>query len=135
VSYVFHHFRLRTLIYLIALFASDGDTFRREFKFCKKRNKWVGNPATCAEVKDLLTSLKNKAAADGERHHSAAMKYSYLAQMINWSESVCPFDPDSAPRSEDLTIEARSFQTEHIRFRAFASLAWTLWTRFATELN
>ena len=128
--YLYHALRLSD-----CFLASDGDTFRTGFRFCEKQNKWVGNPATCAEVRDLLISLKNKAAADGgaERHHSVAMKYEYLAQMISWSESVCPFNPESAP--DDLTIEIRAFQTEHIRFRAFSSLAWTLWTRFAPVKN
>ena len=126
----YHLYESRTPIHLIAPSTSDGDTFRNEFKFCEKRDKWVGNPATCAEVKDLLTSLKNKTAADGgERRHSAAMKYTYLAQMMRWSELVCPFDPNSM-HIPNLTIDTRAFQTEHIRFRAFASVAWTLWTRF-----
>lgn len=112
------------------IFIRSGDLFQGKFEYSDRRKKWVGNPATCAEVKDLLTSVKNKAASDGgERNHSAAMSYKLLEQMTSWSESVCPFNPEDAPPLESLTIEARTILTEHVMFRALSALAFTLWTR------
>jgi hypothetical protein len=95
--------------------------------------RWVGNPALCAEVQDIIKSISNRAAADGgERTHSAPMTYKLLKKMVDWSNSVCPYDHQDLaldPAKFGLSVEEKIFRTQHICFRAFASLAWTLWTR------
>jgi hypothetical protein len=117
--------------------ARDGNTYRGDWHFCERTCQWIGNPALCAEVQDILKSISNRAAADGgERTHSAAMTYGLLEKMIDWSNRACPYDPPVAattlldPAKFGLrSAEEEIFQTQHICFRAFASLAWTLWTR------
>ncbi|KAH9830800.1 uncharacterized protein C8Q71DRAFT_842312 [Rhodofomes roseus] len=105
----------------------EGDLYRGEWRFDEHRSRWVGNPATCAEVRDILKAIKNKANADGgERTHSVAMRYDYLKAIIEWSETECP--PAEAmvtPRD----VAHRTKVTTHLFFRAFASTGWTIWTR------
>jgi hypothetical protein len=115
--------------YLIYGF-SDGDVYRGAFRFCDRRGRWVGNPATTADVKDLIKSLQNKAAADGgERTHSVPITYKLLEKMMNWSNQVSPYDPKATAALSSLSPAERQTQTQHVMFRAFASLTWTLWAR------
>jgi hypothetical protein len=115
---------------LISSLCRDGDLYRGEFRFCERRGQWVGNPADTAEVKDLLKALQNKAAANGgERAHSVAITYELLEKMMNWSNDVCPYDPNTAAAFSSLSPAERHIQTQHICFRAFTSLTWTLWAR------
>ncbi|TFY52689.1 hypothetical protein EVJ58_g9871 [Rhodofomes roseus] len=106
----------------------EGDLYRGEWRFDEHRSRWVGNPATCAEVRDILKAIKNKANTDGgERTHSVAMRYDYLKAIIEWSETECP--PAEAmvtPRD----VAHRTKVTTHLFFRAFASTGWTIWTRY-----
>ncbi|KAH9910809.1 uncharacterized protein B0H18DRAFT_894363 [Fomitopsis serialis] len=105
----------------------EGDLYRGEWRFDEHRSRWVGNPATCAEVRDILKAIKNKANADGgERTHSVAMRYDYLKAIIEWSETECP-PAEAMVTPRDVVHRAKV--TMHLFFRAFASTGWTIWTR------
>ena len=111
------------------------------------RQRWEGNPADSAEVQDVLTSIKHKASADeGDRKHSMPIMPEHLDQMLQWARTACP-DLDFAFSilrnahgtpgngtaqqlpSELVSLEVRTQVTRHLEQLAFASTAWTLWTR------
>ena len=103
---------------------SDGGTYRNEWRQDPVSREWIGNPASEAGVEDLMKALKHKQGADGnERHHSQAMRYEHMEGIIRWSEHACP------AISELTSEEEVNEQFEHLRLCAFASTAFTIWTR------
>ncbi|KZP05164.1 hypothetical protein FIBSPDRAFT_766273 [Athelia psychrophila] len=106
----------------------DGDTYRSKWHFDSARGDWFGNPARSAVVKDIVKSIKHKeGGVDGaERHHSAAMSKQYLDKLHDWSMRACPLKTlDAIP----LDLATRNVISHHLRFRAFASTGWTVWSR------
>ncbi|KAF7980054.1 hypothetical protein HWV62_39826 [Athelia sp. TMB] len=111
----------------------DGDTYRGKWHFESSRGGWFGNPARSAVVEDIMKSIKHKdGAAGGEHHHSAAMSKQCMDKLYEWSIRACPFEKvDAVP--EDLAT--RNLITAHLRFRAFASTGWTVWSRNAETIQ
>lgn len=115
------------IVHLTVGYYRDGDTYRGPWRQ-DHSGKWVGNPATCAEVHDIMKSVKNKVKSSGaSRTHSAAMLYPHLERIMRWSESQCPdVDPQLHP---SRTLEERTFRTIHYLFRAFLAVGWQTWFR------
>jgi hypothetical protein len=84
-------------------------------------------------VADVLTAIKHKSGAEGgDRTHSLAMSKEYMEKMFRWSEGKV--STESAHQSMkgtalNLSSEERALMTKHLEFRAFASTAWTVWSR------
>ncbi|KAI6141442.1 hypothetical protein BKA82DRAFT_3986196 [Pisolithus tinctorius] len=126
---------------------ADGNTFRGKWGFNEARQRWEGNPAESADVQDVLTSIKHKASAEaGDRKHSLPITQDHLDRMLQWARTVCPdldfalsvlrmtfstpgSGPAQQPLSELLGLKVRTLVTRHLEQLAFASTAWTLWTR------
>ena len=80
----------------------------------------------------MLIAVKHKSGAEGgDRNHSLAMSKEYMERMLQWSESKV--STESAHRfmkgSELASSNERTLMTKHLEFRAFASTAWTVWSR------
>ncbi|KAI6000117.1 hypothetical protein F5J12DRAFT_702197, partial [Pisolithus orientalis] len=105
----------------------DGNTFRGKWGFNEARQRWEGNLAESADVQDILTSIKHKASVEaGNRKHSLPIMWDHLDWMLQWAHTVCP-DLDFALKL--LGLKVQTLVTHHLEQLAFASTAWTLWTR------
>ncbi|KAJ6496756.1 hypothetical protein DFH09DRAFT_1103549 [Mycena vulgaris] len=105
----------------------DGDTYRDRWHYNPATSRWEGNPVDSAEVEDTMESIKNKCGKDdGERKHSLAMTKEYMEKTFAWSDAVCPPASYSSPST---TVEERALKTKHLEYKAFASTAWTIWSR------
>ncbi|EEB98229.1 hypothetical protein MPER_02303, partial [Moniliophthora perniciosa FA553] len=51
------------------------------------------------------------------------MSYEAMEALFNWSWRICP---DDFPVTD---MQSLALKTEHLSFRAFISIAFTLWTR------
>src|SRR3984885_4688013 len=111
---------------------SDGGTYRGQWHYNERHERWEGNPANAAEVTDVLTAVKHKSGAEGgDRTHSLAMSKEYMERMLQWSEGKVSTrtveqmmkDPDRASVAERSTV------TKHLEFRAFVLMVWTVWSR------
>ena len=79
-----------------------------------------------------MESIKNKCGKDdGERKHSLAMTKEFMERMFAWSDKVCPPSSYSCPST---TVEERAVKTKHLEYKAFASTAWTIWSRYGQFL-
>ncbi|KAK7696317.1 hypothetical protein QCA50_000971 [Cerrena zonata] len=88
--------------------------------------KVTGNPANAPSVNELRRSVVNRdKGKDIARNHAEAIRYEDLAKMMDWSESVCSDDRISQTRS----LSDQLHVAEHLMFRAYASTAFTLWSR------
>ncbi|KAJ7690479.1 hypothetical protein B0H17DRAFT_1134289 [Mycena rosella] len=105
----------------------DGDTFRGRWHYNTANSRWEGNPVDSSEVEDTMESIKNKCGKDdGERKHSLAMTEEFMERIFGWSDKVCP---PSSYNSPSKTHEQKALKTKHLEFKAFASTAWTVWSR------
>jgi hypothetical protein len=76
-----------------------------------------------------MKSIKHKNGAEGgERHHSLAMSKQFMDKLFEWSMRVCPIEKVVGSLPEDLA--SLKLIAEHLRFRAFASTGWTVWSRY-----
>jgi hypothetical protein len=112
----------------------DGGTYRGQWYFHETRKRWEGNPATLAEVADVLTAIKHKSGAEGgDRTHSLAMTKEYMERMFKWSESKVSAEAIqhvlNYTGQTNMTAEEQTLMTKHLEFRAFAATAWTIWSR------
>lgn len=74
-----------------------------------------------------MQSIKHKTGAEGsERKHSRAMSKEYMDMIYAWSKRVCP-DTKWEKLPEDLAT--LTLVTEHLRFNAFSSTGFTVWSR------
>jgi hypothetical protein len=112
----------------------DGGTYRGQWHYHETRKRWEGNPASSAEVADVLTAIKHKSGAEGgDRTHSLAMAKEYMERILKWSEGKVSVEAvqnvlKNAGQTS-VTVEERALMTKHLQFRAFASTAWTVWSR------
>ncbi|KAJ6579771.1 hypothetical protein B0H10DRAFT_1962836 [Mycena sp. CBHHK59/15] len=105
----------------------DGDTYRDRWHYNPATSRWEGNPVDSAEVEDTMESIKNKCGKDdGERKHSLAMTKEFMERTFAWSDTVCPPASYSSPST---TVEERALKMKHLEYKAFASTAWTIWSR------
>jgi len=113
------------------MICSDGDTYRGKWFYHEGHKRWEGNPAESAEVQDIKTAVMHKTGAEGgDRTHSLAMSKEYMDQILAWSESECPKEYYSDPEAlKNMSIDDRKKLTTHLQYRAFASTAWTIWSR------
>ncbi|KAF5331270.1 hypothetical protein D9611_013091 [Ephemerocybe angulata] len=92
--------------------------------------KVTGCPAKAYEVKQLIKSIKARAAKRGEateRHHAEAITVEDMQKTMRWSESTCP---DSMLENPPLAShEALAVLDKHGLYRAFATTAFTMFTR------
>jgi len=74
-----------------------------------------------------MKSIKHKNGAEGgERNHSLAMSKTFMDKLFEWSTRTCPIEKvDSLPQD----LATLKLTSEHLRFRAFASTGWTVWSR------
>lgn len=94
-----------------------------------------------AEVMDITSSLKHKMSSEGgDRKHSLLMSKDYMAQVLAWSQKMCPElnealgwlrcvlsgEPSSLVR---VHVKKLAFVTRHLEQITFSATAWTLWTR------
>ncbi|KAK7028811.1 hypothetical protein VNI00_014824 [Paramarasmius palmivorus] len=100
----------------------DGDTYRGPWREDRDKKIWVGNPTNAALVQDMVKACKNK-DGETERTHSKAMSFEDMVALYEWSCKMCP---DNLPVTD---MESLTLKTEHLSFRAFISIAFTLWTR------
>ncbi|KAF9060392.1 hypothetical protein BDP27DRAFT_1430155 [Rhodocollybia butyracea] len=102
----------------------DGDKYCGPWKYNMLINKWTGNPCNSSTVTDMLEACKRK-GGESERHHSKPMSIVLMEKVYSWSIVVCPDDY--------LVVDAVSlaFKMRHLRYRAFASVGFTIWTRNA----
>ncbi|KAJ8520009.1 hypothetical protein ONZ45_g3117 [Pleurotus djamor] len=90
-----------------------------------------GCPARSLSVKDVMKAIKNKAnkkGASATRNHAEAMTLDDLTQMMKWSVSQCPDERFGSEYTPETTSDL-VLMLEHSTFRAFASLAFVIWTR------
>jgi hypothetical protein len=85
-------------------------------------------------VTDVLTAIKHKSGAEGgDRTHSLAMSKEYMERMFQWSEgkisTECAEQFVKGVPAPNMSNEERALMTKHLEFRAFASTAWTVWSR------
>ncbi|KAJ6583919.1 hypothetical protein DFH09DRAFT_1359873 [Mycena vulgaris] len=105
----------------------DGDTYRDRWHYNPATSRWEGNPVDSAEVEDTMESIKNKCGKDdGERKHSLAMTKEFMERTFAWSDTVCP---PASYNSPSTTVEERALKAKHLEYKAFASTAWTIWSR------
>lgn len=78
-------------------------------------------------MQTTLTSVKNKNGAEGgDRNHSLAMSKEHMEKIMAWSERMYPAES----YNEKITdLNVRTQMMRHLEFRAFASTAWTIWSR------
>jgi hypothetical protein len=123
----------------------DGDTYRGRWNFNEARQRWEGNPASSAEVQDIIKSVKHKTSSEGgDRTHSIAMSKGFMDRILAWTQKLCPqetflglirsvltADTTRTGGMELLTMEARALITKITMYQAFSTTAWNLWTRSA----
>jgi hypothetical protein len=110
---------------------SDGDTYRGKWLYHDSHNRWEGNPAESAEVQDIRTAVRHKTGADGsDRTHLLAMSKEYMDQILTWSENECPEDAYSEEAKKTMSMDDQMKLTTHLEYRAFASTAWIIWSRY-----
>src|ERR1700730_1636345 len=101
---------------------SDGGTYRGQWHYNERHERWEGNPANAAEVTDVLTAVKHKSGAEGgDRTHSLAMSKEYMERMLQWSEGKVSTDlaerlVNRAVTSPNMTGEERALMTKHLEF-------------------
>ncbi|KAF5335536.1 hypothetical protein D9611_012166 [Ephemerocybe angulata] len=95
-----------------------------------KTGKVMGCPAKAYEVKQLVRSVKARAAQRGEateRHHAEAITIEDMRAIMDWSEVICP---DSALENPLLSNpDAAKIMDKHGLYRAFSTTAFTMFTR------
>ena len=123
----------------------SGDEYHVPWHYNAVLQRWDGNPATSGDVREVIKSVKNKQSADGvDREHSAAMKREDVDKILAWAMSDCP-EIGSAlhfvnavltkePTAQvHMTEEVRHQVTKCLKFLAFTSTAWILWTRYGYD--
>lgn len=123
---------LRFFFFMIDLWDLCGSGDRRH------RGNWdpvtlAGNPCDSAIVKDTLKSIQNRQAEEGSsREHSLPITLDHMNSIFAWSKSKWPHDdPPSVEEFKQMSQEERGEITLHLFFRAFMSMCWILWTRYA----
>jgi hypothetical protein len=109
----------------------DGGTYRGQWHYNENRQRWEGNPASSAEVADVLVAVKHKCGAEGgDRTHSLAMSKEYMERIFEWSEgkvSTAAVETMKDPsQASNMSLTEQSAVTKHLEFRAFTSTAWTV---------
>ncbi len=79
-------------------------------------------------VQELVKSIRNMYAKDGERNHSLAMTHDGMERIHSCSEKQCPTASVDAC-VKDADMETRQLRTTPLMQNAFFSLAFLLWTR------
>lgn len=51
-----------------------------------------------------------------------------MRMIYEWSQRVCP-DALLSKAPNEMSLQERALLTKHLRLRAYASLAWTVWAR------
>lgn len=103
-----------------------SDRYRGDFQVDLQTLEVTGNPANAPSIKDLRHSINNRDKSNNNpRGHAEALRYQDLRQLMDWSYSVCPDDLVSNLKSLNDYLHV----AEHLLFRAYASTAFTLWTR------
>lgn len=76
-------------------------------------------------------SVKSRDKQEGNgRKHSCAIKVEEMKALYNWSQSICPVDPDDPTDiPQATTYEHQNEITKHLMFSTYTILAFTLWTR------
>ena len=100
---------------------SEGK-FRGRWDYDTKGHSAQGNPCRSPVVEDILDACSKK-DGEGERRHSKAMSIEDMERILAHSLRECPegFEPK--------TQEERDLLARHLFYRAFASFAFTIWTR------
>ena len=57
------------------------------------------------------------------------MSKEYMDQIMAWSESECPKEAYSEEALQTMSMDDQTKLTTHLEYRAFASTAWTIWSR------
>ncbi|KAJ3845839.1 hypothetical protein EV368DRAFT_90008 [Lentinula lateritia] len=100
----------------------EGDKYRGDWRYDEGNKRWIGNPCNAAEVVDLMEGCKRK-DRESERHHSKPASIIIMERLYAHSISVCP---DDYPV---LDAKSLAFKILHLRFHAYSSLGFTIWTR------
>ena len=120
----------------------SGDEYHVPWHYNAVLQRWDGNPATSGDVREVIKSIKNKLSADGvDREHSSAMKKEDMDKIFAWAKSDCPeigralhfvnVVLTNEPTMEvHMTEEVTKQVTKRLKFLAFTSAAWILWTRY-----
>ncbi|KAF5333936.1 hypothetical protein D9758_018155 [Tetrapyrgos nigripes] len=102
----------------------DGNKYHQSRRFQKDEStgQWVGNPCRSAEVEEARKACKNK-DGEAERRHTCPWLMGDSKQFYAWSRTQCPHD---AQVTDSKTL---AIITQHLYFRAYYQLAFTVWTR------
>ncbi|KAJ3924813.1 MAG: hypothetical protein NXY57DRAFT_1044624, partial [Lentinula lateritia] len=100
----------------------EGNKYRGDWRYDEGNKQWIGNPCNAAEVVDLMEGCKRK-DGESERHHSKPASIIIMERLYAHSISVCPNDYPV------LDAKSLAFKISHLRFRAYSSLGFTIWTR------
>ncbi len=90
-----------------------------------------GNPCDSSHVKDIMTTISNYTrSTNPTRNHSRAIQISDIEKIFSLTASACP-PPliQKAISNQVLGREELKAVITHLMWSAFASLAFTLWTR------
>ncbi|KAH7871951.1 uncharacterized protein C8R40DRAFT_1273810 [Lentinula edodes] len=106
----------------------NGDKYRGAWRYNEALQEWVGNPCDSAQVGDLHEGCKRK-DGEAERRHSTPASIIIMQRLYAFSISTCP--------DNYLVVDAQSlaFKTRHLRFRAYSSLGFTIWTSETSGLQ
>lgn len=113
---------------LIDIHRNKDGLYQGNWEYDELRHRYRGNPVDAPRVKELIKSIRNMYAKDGERNHSLAMSLESLESIYACSEKLCPVESVDA-HIEDANMEQRTLRTTHLMRNAFFSLAFVLWTR------
>ncbi|KAJ4475118.1 hypothetical protein C8R41DRAFT_869964 [Lentinula lateritia] len=106
----------------------NGDKYRGPWRYDGAQREWVGNPCDAAQVADLHDGCKRK-DGEAERHHSMPASIIVMERLYAYSITICP---DDYPVAD---VKSLALKTSHLRFRAYASLGFTIWTRNSETSN
>lgn len=116
-------FRLVQIIFDSFDLNSEGDKYCGDWWYDEGNKQWIGNPCNAAEVVDFMEGCKRK-DGESERHHSKPASIIIMERLYAHSISVCPNDYPV------LDAKSLAFKISHLRFRAYSSLGFTIWTRY-----
>jgi hypothetical protein len=94
-----------------------------------------GNPVKSGTVEMTEATIRNIIASrKTPRRHAKAMSIEAMNTIFNWSLTQCPSDPQ-AMFSQPMAADDIKNITLHLFWRAFSSLAFKLWTRYALPIT
>lgn len=127
---VYHQFESSMRYICIESTISSDRGFGGEYVCDKVTGEVKGCPARSHEVRQVVKAVKTRAGKKGvsaNRHHAEAITIEEMGLIMRWSESICSHVQLQKPPLHDVNV--LKIVDKHGLFRAFASTAFTLFTR------